>query len=98
MASTPIRGLRIPDDEWASIVSRAEGAGVSATAFIRARCLEAPPPTDRGAKIAELEDQKARRRIAESAKPCAHRNTTSRGPLKDCDDCGLTLRLNGEWS
>lgn len=37
MTPTPIRGLRVPDDEWASWQRQAEKDGISVTEFIRRR-------------------------------------------------------------
>jgi hypothetical protein len=83
MAATPIRGLRVPDDEWARWQAEADGAGVSVTAWVRHRCLPAehhdeyePQPVE----LAPTNDQlaaanRARPEILEppvEAEPCRH--------------------------
>ena len=42
MAETPIRSMRIPDEEWADWHERAEAAGVTVTAWVRAKCSDSP--------------------------------------------------------
>lgn len=49
MATTPIRNLRVPDDEWSRWKTEATKAGMSLTAWVRGRCggqLTKRPPTN----------------------------------------------------
>src|SRR5689334_30251 len=95
--ATPLRNIRVSDDDWADWQDQAKAAGLSVTALIHRRMHDPVPARQtRTEKIATLDQQKAERRAA-STSDCPHprgaRVTVNASlGLHRCGACGDTLR------